>query len=162
MPPGSWPGLPERQRRGRGWGKQGLPPGAAPSSRPWLRGPSRIFRSALPSGPLPSRWSPFSYVPAPVRVTGTGPPAGRGPPRPQRHRRGVQADRAVEAGQLLGAAHPHRRFEQVCDQFLQALAWLPPRPRSISSRLAASSVSGSTLSFASTEGSMTESTRWNR
>ena len=37
---------------------QALPPGAGPSSRSWLRGPSKSCAAALPSGPVPSRWSP--------------------------------------------------------------------------------------------------------
>jgi hypothetical protein len=74
-------------------------------------------RSAVRPGPLPVVALP--HIPAPVGIGGTDPGSCRGAPGEERHRRGVEAETATEAGQLLFGGHRHGRSDEVADRRLQ-------------------------------------------
>lgn len=64
----------------------------------------------------------LAHIPTAVGVTGRGARPFRRAPTEQRHHRGVEADRSVEAAELVVARHLERCFQEIADDPLQTLA----------------------------------------
>ena len=162
MPPGSWPGLPSDSAEDE-VGEGGHRPGGPPHRHDrGFKGPVNLPQCFAVRAAALAVVS-FSYVPAPVRVAGSTSPGaptapattaapGWRPGRPSRRSRPA----------LRGCTPSPRLRAGLRPISPRLFAWLRPRPRSIFSAWPPALGRGSTLSFGSTEGSMTESTRWNR
>ena len=162
MPPGSCAGPAERRAEDQVGVGSGPPRRAAPWSRSWPPGPSRSSAAPCPrAGPVPV--VSFSHVPAPVGVAGTRSPGA--PTAPADHSGTGVASRPTEPSKPASSLGEHTLTDassRSATNFSNAACRLATSASLSFLRLAASSFSASTLSLASGEGSMSESTRWNR